>query len=230
MTTPDPDFTPSDAQSGYGKHMASSLPSTLFPILVFALEHEGLRIPTTQLMKALDLGNLVFDNLDPEKGIGYEVITLLECIERYFTHIARFRNAEIGDFQNQIANFQAQFFTSIKKNAEYAKRFLDAHATPSVRVSRWTTKDPDSFDASEKNTAKRQKQYTDWRTAIVQTFIIDEEHFAIEFRKIQHIAGLFKKNAYRLFEPQLHFYNKHPYDFEFWYWKTYIFLFYDLNL
>jgi hypothetical protein len=129
MTTPDPDFTSSDAQNGYGKHMASSLPSILFPILVFALEHEGLRIPITQLTKALNLGNLVFDNLDPEKGIGYEIIALLECIERYFTHITRFRDAEIGDFQ-------AQLFTSIKKKAEYAERFLNAYATPSVRINR----------------------------------------------------------------------------------------------
>jgi hypothetical protein len=97
MTTPDPDFTPSDAQNGYGKHMASSLPSTLFPILVFALEHKGLRIPTTQLTKALNLGNLVFDNLDPEKSIGHEIIALLKYIERYFTHTAKSRNAEIGD-------------------------------------------------------------------------------------------------------------------------------------
>jgi hypothetical protein len=132
MTTPDPDFTPSDAQSSYGKHMASSLSSTLFPILVFALEHEGLRIPITQLTKALNLGNLVFNNFDTEKGIKHEVIALLKCIERYFTHIARSRYAEIGDLQNQIANLQAQFFTSIKKNAEYAERLLDAHATPSV--------------------------------------------------------------------------------------------------
>jgi bacterioferritin (cytochrome b1) len=200
MTTLDPDFTPSDAQSGYGKHMASSLPSILFPILVFALEHEGLRIPTTQLMKALNLGNLVFDNFDPKKGIKHEIITLLKCIERYFTHTAKSRNAEIGDLQNQIANFQAQFFTSTKKNAEYAERLFDAHATPSVRINRRTTKDSDPFDASEKNIAKRQEQYTDWRTAIVRTFIINEEHFATEFRKIQHIAGFLKKNVYRLFE------------------------------
>jgi hypothetical protein len=97
MTTPDPDFTPSDAQSGYGKHMANSLPSTLFPILIFALEHEGLQIPTTQLTKALNLGNLVFDNLDPKKSIKHEIITLLKYIEQYFTHIARSKNAEIGD-------------------------------------------------------------------------------------------------------------------------------------
>jgi hypothetical protein len=155
MTTPDPDFTPSDAQSGYGKHMASSLPSTLFPILVFAFEHEGLRISITQLTKALNLGNLVFDNFDPEKGIKYKIIALLKCIERYFTHIAKSRDAEIGDLQNQITNFQAQFFTSTKKNAEYAERFLDAHATPSVRINRQTTKNPNFFDASEKNTAKR---------------------------------------------------------------------------
>jgi hypothetical protein len=216
MTIPDPDFTSSNAQNGYGKHLASSLPPTLFPILVFALEREGLRIPTPQLTKALNLGNLVVNNFDPEKGIGYEVITLLKCIERYSTHIARSRNAEIGDLQNQIANLQAQFFTSTKKNAEYAERFLDAHATPSVRINRRTTKNPDSFDASEKNIAKRQKQYTDWRTAIVRIFTINEEHFATEFRKIQHIAGLLKRNAYRLFEPQLHLYNKHPYDSEFW--------------
>jgi hypothetical protein len=181
--------------------MASSLPSTLFPILVFALEHKGLRIPITQLTKALNLGNLVFDNFDPKKGIKYEIITLLECIERYSTHTAKSRNAKIGDFQNQIANFQAQFFTSTKKNAEYAKRLLDAHATPSVRVSRRTTRNPDPFDASEKNTAKQQKQYTNKRTAIVRTFIINEEYFATKFRKIQHIAGLLKRNVYRLFEP-----------------------------
>jgi hypothetical protein len=181
--------------------MASSLPSTLFPILVFALEHESLRIPTTQFTKALNLGNLVFDNLDPEKSIEHEIIALLECIEQYSTHIAKSRNAEIGDLQNQIANLQTQLFTSTKKNAEYAERLLDAHATPNVRISRRTTKNPDPFDASEKNTAKQQEQYTDWRTAIVRTFIINEEHFATEFRKIQHIAGFLKRNAYRLFEP-----------------------------
>jgi hypothetical protein len=211
MTTPDPDFTPSNAQNGYGKHLASSLPPTLFPILVFALERGGLRIPTPQLTEALDLGNLVINNFDSKKSIEYEVITLLKCIERYFTHTARSRDAEIGDLQNQIANFQAQLFTSIKKNAKYAERLLDAYATPSVRISRRTTKDPDPFDASEKDTAKRQEQYTDWRTAIVRTFIINEEHFATEFRKIQHIIGLFKGDAYRLFEPQFHLYNEHPY-------------------
>jgi hypothetical protein len=104
MTTPDPDFTSSDAQSGYSKHMASSLPSILFPILVFAFEHKGLRIPITQLTKALNLGNFVFNNLDPKKGIKYKIIALLEYIERYSTHIARSRNAEISDLQNQIAN------------------------------------------------------------------------------------------------------------------------------
>jgi hypothetical protein len=74
MTTPDPDFTPSDAQSGYGKHMASSLPSTLFSILVFALEHEEVRIPITQFTKALNLGNLVFDNLDPKKALNIKLL------------------------------------------------------------------------------------------------------------------------------------------------------------
>jgi hypothetical protein len=149
MTTPDPDFTSSNAQNGYGKHLASSLPPTLFPIFVFALEREGLRIPTPQLIKALNLGNLVINNLNPEKSIKHEIITLLKCIERYFTHTARSRDAEIGDLQNQITNFQAQFFTLTKKNAEYAERLLDAHATPSVRISRRTTKNPDSFDACD---------------------------------------------------------------------------------
>jgi hypothetical protein len=121
MTTPDPDFTPSNAQNGYGKHLASSLPSTLFPILVFALERGGLRIPTPQLTEALDLGNLVVNNLDPEKNIGHKIITLLKCIERYSTHTARSRDAEIGDLQNQIANLQTQLFTSTKKNAKYAE-------------------------------------------------------------------------------------------------------------
>jgi hypothetical protein len=78
--------------------MANSLPSTLFPILVFVFEHKGLRIPITQLTKALNLGNLVFDNFDSKKSIKYEIIALLKYIERYFTHIAKSRNAKIGDF------------------------------------------------------------------------------------------------------------------------------------
>jgi hypothetical protein len=115
--------------------MANSLPSILFPILVFALKHKNLQIPTTQLTKMLNLENLVFDNLDSKKRIKYKIIALLKCIERYFTHIAKFKNAEISDLQNQIANFQSYFFISIKKNAKYAERFLDAYATPSVRIN-----------------------------------------------------------------------------------------------
>jgi hypothetical protein len=38
------------------------------------------------------------------------------------------------------------------------------------------------------------------RWPLPSNIIINEKHFATEFRKIQHIAGLFKKDAYRLFE------------------------------
>jgi hypothetical protein len=98
ITTPDPNFTPSNAQNDYGKHLASSLPPTLFPILVFAFERKGLRIPIPQLTKALNLGNLIINNLNSEKSIEHEIIALLKCIERYFTHIAKSRDAEISDF------------------------------------------------------------------------------------------------------------------------------------
>jgi hypothetical protein len=45
-------------------------------------------------------------------------------------------------------------------------------------------------------------------------------HFNNEFQRIQHIAGLLKKDAYRLFEASFTIYNEHPKNPNLWPWKT----------
>jgi hypothetical protein len=54
-------------------------------------------------------------------------------------------------------------------------------------------------------------------------------HFNNEFQRIQHIAGLLKKNAYRFFETSFTVYNEYFKNSNLWPWKTHKKVFAALN-
>ena len=106
---------------------------------------------------------------------------------------------------------------------------LTALAASSSSGGRRLTKDPDSFPGTEKNIAKRQEQYVNWRSQINRCFTVDNHIFNSEFRKIQHIAGLLASEALDLTREHFNTITEHPNDPELWYWRTTEAVFASLN-
>jgi hypothetical protein len=106
---------------------------------------------------------------------------------------------------------------------------LTALAANSGSSGRRLTKDPDSFPGTEKNIAKRQEQYVNWRSQINRCFTVDNHIFNSEFRKIQHIAGLLASEALDLTREHFNTITEHPSDPELWHWRTTEAVFASLN-
>jgi ElaB/YqjD/DUF883 family membrane-anchored ribosome-binding protein len=91
------------------------------------------------------------------------------------------------------------------------------------------TKDPDKFGGMEKDTAKRQREYVNWRSQITRVFAVDSNIFNTEFRQIQHISGLLEDDAYELLRDGFNEVINHPLHPEAWPWKTAKGVFHILN-
>lgn len=86
--------------------------------------------------------------------------------------------------------------------------------------SRRLTKDPEAFSGEEKDSAKRQQAYTNWRSQINRVFAVDRALFDIEFRTIQHISGLLTGGAYDIQRDAFDTVTESPDDPAQWHWAT----------
>jgi len=99
----------------------------------------------------------------------------------------------------------------------------------SAAGSRRQSQDPEKFGGTEKDIAKRQQQYVNWRSQINRCFGVDRHIFDTEYRKIQHISGLLKDDAYDRTREYFDTVTEYPDDPEYWHWKTATEVFWALN-
>jgi hypothetical protein len=125
--------------------------------------------------------------------------------------------------ENDILQVQLAQKTALNESA------LTALAASSSSSGRRLTKDPNAFSGTEKNIAKRQEEYINWRSQINRCFTVDNHIFNSEFRKIQHIAGLLASEALDLTREHFNTITEHPSDPELWYWRTTEAVFASLN-
>jgi hypothetical protein len=86
----------------------------------------------------------------------------------------------------------------------------------SAAGSRRRSQDPEKFGGTEKDMAKRQQQYVDWCSQISHCFDVDCHIFDTEYRKIQHIAGLLKDDAFGRTREHFDTVTEYPNDPEYW--------------
>ena len=151
-----------------------------------------------------------------------------ELLEQSLSYLQRgwdSEKLELAAKQNENDTLQEQLAqkTALNESA------LTALAAGSGSSGRRLTKDPDSFSGTEKNIAKRQEQYVNWRSQINRCFTVDSHIFNSEFRKIQHIAGLLASEALDLTREHFNTVTEHPKDPELWYWRTTEAVFASLN-
>ena len=91
------------------------------------------------------------------------------------------------------------------------------------------TEDPEKFTGTEKDITKRQQQYVNWRSQINRCFAVDSTIFNSELRKIQHISGLLKDDAYDFNRENFNSIIENKDEPERWVWRTSEAVFRDLN-
>jgi hypothetical protein len=95
--------------------------------------------------------------------------------------------------------------------------------------ARRISEDPEKFGGMEKDIAKRQQHYVNWRSQINRCFGVDRNVFNTEYRRIQHISGLLKDDAYDINRDHFDTITENPDDPEYWHWKTSAQVFQALN-
>jgi hypothetical protein len=98
--------------------------------------------------------------------------------------------ATIATSDNNTTAFNAQIALLTSQLGTAQDRLTRAAPSESV-----TIKDPEIFTGNEKDTAKRQTEYTAWRSKINFRHHLDTTRFTSEYAKIIHIGSLLGGNA-----------------------------------
>jgi hypothetical protein len=150
--------------------------------------------------------------------------SVFTLIEQSIVHCANQTDADNSEWQTKVTELQVRndSLTDALTNAL-------AHPVSSRRSERRISEDPDKFGGTEKDVTKRQQQYVTWRSQIQRCFGMDEHIFNTEYRRIQHIAGLLKDDAYDMLREHFETITQNPTDPARWHWQTYQDVFKTLN-
>ena len=148
-----------------------------------------------------------------------QVGAMCHAVEVAMNHIIN-RNAEleiqITNLNNELSDLQKRYITTTER---LTKNQLNNR--PTGDRPRRTTTDPKPFSGEEKDVAKRQTEYVNWRSHLVRAFSVDESTFTDEFIRLQHIAGLLEGTAYRLYRKKFDHIIDHRDNPSAWHWSTY---------
>ncbi|MDB5911257.1 MAG: hypothetical protein JWP34_5374 [Massilia sp.] len=136
---------------------------------------------------------------------------------------------------NSVTDSQARAETLLqdKNNLQaLVNKLSDQLASRSDVIStiRRITSDPDKFSGTEKDIARRQREYINWRAQINRVFAVDSSVFNSDFRQITHIQGLLAGTAYDLNRDSFNTIIDNPADPELWTWRTAPQVFAHLNV
>lgn len=157
-----------------------------------------------------------------------QIGAVCQAVEAAMNHVIN-RNAEVENenatLKDDLSNSRQQHAMTIERLEE--SRLNNGRATGN-RPHRTTT-DPKPFSGQEKDVAKRQTEYVNWRSQLTRAFSVDESTFTNEFIRLQHIAGRLEGTAYRLYRKKFDYIMDHKNNPNAWHWRTYTECFAELN-
>lgn len=130
----------------------------------------------------------------------------------------------LATLQNQLTDLQAQFNSQA---SAMATALASKSTTTAAKKS--LAKDPDSFDASDKDATKRHTAYENWRSKITIRWAQDSHEFPTEHQRILHIAGLLSGPAYQGIRTGLESVLNNTGDPTQWKWQSGMALLYTLD-
>jgi hypothetical protein len=133
----------------------------------------------------------------------------------YWQHLYDDSQAELGEKTKLADQLSAALLQNLPGNDK--------------NTPRRKTSDPDKFAGDEKDIAKRQGTYVNWRSQVFRIFAVDSHVFSSDFDKIQHLASLLTGEAYRLNRKRFDTITLNKTSPEEWHWATVEDVFEDLN-
>jgi hypothetical protein len=147
------------------------------------------------LTKALEAG-LAYDPAEfiaatstPQTDLGKSIVSVLDCIEREFDAYVCWSKDKI----KQLDQEKSTFSEALAKLA--VKESHKEHAAPAGAIRR-KTKDPEKFTGKEKDVAKRQEAYEEFRSHCHRMFAMDRNYWTDDWDRIEHLANLLGGDAF----------------------------------
>jgi hypothetical protein len=150
--------------------------------------------------------------------------SLFELVEGAMTHQANQADSDAIEWQGKVTALQLRIDDLTTALAQAAA----SKTAPSASLRR-ISDDPEKFGGTEKDIAKRQQQYVNWRSQIQRSFGMDQHVFNTEFRRIQHIASLLTDDAYELFREDFEAITENATNPSLWTWQKHTEVFITLN-
>lgn len=160
-----------------------------------------------------------------DEDVATDFEGLCRMLEAYRKHVEKTASAENRDLlvQNEALKADIQEITEeihvlVKSLERFSSqdRSSETHSGTARRISN----DPEPFSGGEMDVAKRQQQFIAWRSQIKSCFSQDAAVFDTERRKILHIAGLLKGDAYESNRSYFDTITLNPLGVDSWHWKT----------
>jgi hypothetical protein len=198
-------------QQGWGEQLATVFQSN-YPNLANAVR-PGLAADCSGFMP----------NIEANPALKSQLEAICDSLEGAMQYLINKNDADCAALQKQLNDKSAL--------VDRLSAALLLHGTRgSTGNARRVSEDPEKFSGMEKDIAKRQQQYVNWRSQINRCFGVDRDVFNTEYRKIQHISGLLKDDAYDMNRDHFDTVTEHPDDPEYWHWKTAAQVFKALNI
>lgn len=147
--------------------------------------------------------------VNADQELSDQLNAVFDAIEAGFTYL-------INKDDKAIAALTAEKIAL----ADRLSQLLLAGGGRSTAPTRRISEDPEKFSGTEKDISKRQQQYVNWRSQVRRCFGVDSDTFNSEFRKIQHISGLLKDDAYDANRDHFDTITQFPDNPVHWHWRT----------
>jgi hypothetical protein len=200
-----------ELQRKWGVAIAQEL-SFDFPCLVSPLIEGGVicdPTPFIQLLKNSDTASTA------------PIRAVFECIDRY----TQYREGQVEAMKSELDNTKNEYMKLSKQLATLTEKITGGMGG----ASRRQTVDPDKFSGDEKDIAKRQVEYINWRSKIGRNITTDDKTFDSDFKQLQYGASMLTGSAYRLFQIRFDMLTSNRDEPANWPWKNLDGLFTDLN-
>lgn len=135
-----------------------------------------------------------------------------ESLQAAFHTIEAYLNHQEFERQQKADEFS-------KMAAALAKAVTDGSSAREKPGRRLTT-DPEPFSGEEKDIAKRQVNYVNWRSHIGRVLQTDSHIFKTEFDKLQYTAGRLTGEAYRLLQARFDVLTANKDNRKLWPWES----------
>lgn len=211
---------PTGPQAKWGAELADSIQDA-FPNIAAAVR-PSLLADCAEVIKTLH------ENDAAKTQVGAIFIAIEGAMNHILTTNAD-RDETISGVTKDRDDYKRKWDESLALNQRLTDTLLKRSLSSTTAAPRRTTKDPSPFTGDEKDVAKRQIEYQNWRSTVLTNLAYDEACFPTVARKIGYVSQMLGGTALRLHRKKFDNIVEHENDPAAWHWQSVPEVLRDLN-